>query len=275
MRVGFFNSKKFFQKINLKLKQGDVKMKTRTIGIEREWFITKDGKVSPLIDILLPELKLECKKRSISEDRFGFELFAGQVEDRTPPAHSKELVFAYLKENEILLRKTGGKLDLDFLCVEYLERKDLGELLVNSFDCRHASIWKEIDEDRKVAASQVAAIHVHFKISPEEAVKVLNYCRKEIIDSLCIVGGPSNMTRISAYRNMAGTYGDPNIFQDSEHLLSFIEEKGGEKNVWDLVRYKISTGTIEFRMFGATDNYDKIADYISSSEEIIYRSLNS
>jgi hypothetical protein len=43
-----------------------------------------------------------------------------------------------------------------------------------------------------------------------------------------------------------------------------ITSKGGEKNVWDLVWYKPSTKTVEFRMFGVTPNVEEILGYIKA-----------
>lgn len=67
---------------------------------------------------------------------------------------------------------------------------------------------------------------------------------------------------------MARTYGVPPEFKDTQSLLSYITSKNGEKNVWDLVRYKPSTETIEFRMFGATDNKENIRTFVIACEEV-------
>lgn len=246
----------------------------QTFGIEREWFITKDGLISPAIGELLPALKNECKISGIEENRFGFELFAGQIEDRTPVCKSKSDLMSALKENEYFLKKVGNSLGLDFACVEFVSEEALGNLVVNPFDERHKKIWNEISTPEKVAASQVAAIHIHFGVTIQEAVSVLNYCRKEVIDYLCQIGNSLNGERLKAYRKMAKVYGDSRIFSCPDDLLKFIEKSGGEKNVWDMVRYKTSTQTIEFRMFGATDNYEDINKFVMVSEEVLYKSLN-
>ncbi len=248
-------------------------MSKRTLGIEREWFITKNGKIAPEIGSLLPQLKKECRNRSLSVDRFCFELFAGQVEDRTPPAKTKACLIEALRENEYLLKETAAKIGLDLLCADFIEENILGTLIVNPFDARHQEIWNNLSHERKVAASQVAAIHLHIKVTIDEAVKILNYCRKEVLDELCQIGDFSNGARLKAYRDMAGTYGESIIFSDANHLLSFINSKGGEKNVWDMIRYKISTGTIEFRMFGSTSDYNKIENFILCCEEVVGQAI--
>ena len=68
---------------------------------------------------------------------------------------------------------------------------------------------------------------------------------------------------------MAQVYGDPPQFNGFSELLAYIASKGGERNVWDMVRYKLSTQTIEFRMFGATDCENKIIDFVRACQEIV------
>lgn len=245
----------------------------RTMGIEREQFITKDGIVVPAIATLLPALKKECRRRGLSEERFSFELFAGQIEDRTPPAPTEEMLMVHLLENEAILETVGKSLDLGYACREYLPEAALGQLIANPFEVRHQEIWNRISRAKRVSASQVAAIHIHFSATAEEAVSVLNYCRADVIDGLSRLGDSSSGARLEAYRAMAQVYGDSPLFLDTGRLLTYIEGSGGEKNVWDLVRYKPSTGTIEFRMFGTTADHALIRRYIAAAQEVIRQAM--
>jgi len=92
----------------------------------------------------------------------------------------------------------------------------------------------------------------------------LNICRKEEIERLTLIGDHSHGRRIETYRIMAQTEGIPPKFSSFEDLIAYIEKHGGEKNVWDLVRYKPSTGTVEFRMFGSTSDVNEVIKYASS-----------
>lgn len=242
-----------------------------TLGIEREWFITENGKIVPRISRFLPEVWKEAQKNGFSKNQFGFELFAGQIEDRTKISVSINELIASLSENEQLLRAVGRSMGLDIFCKDYVTEEELGELAVNPFDERHQKIWMEIPKERKVAASQVAATHVHVSVSLEKAVKVLNACRKELIDELVKLGDFSAGKRIEAYRVMAKTYGEPPLFGNGENLMAYISEHGGERNVWDLVRYKPSTGTVEFRMFGATTDEEKIVEFVEACQSVVER----
>jgi gamma-glutamyl:cysteine ligase YbdK (ATP-grasp superfamily) len=241
----------------------------RTLGVEREWFMMHDGRVVPRIDELLPRLYRFCEENNLPEELFGYELFAGQVEDRTRPEESVDGVMRALAENERVLRVVGAGIGLEFRCVEYLTEEELGELVVNGFSERHRRIWAEIPHARKVAASQVAAIHVHVRVTPEEAVRALNRCRRSVIDEFAAMGDFSGGKRLSAYRTMAETDGVPPEFSNTAELMAYIEKRGGERNVWDLVRYKPATGTIEFRMFGTTESGADIRRYVEKARLLV------
>ena len=51
-------------------------------------------------------------------------------------------------------------------------------------------------------------------------------------------------------------------------LLRYNETKGGERNNWDLVRYKHRTRTVEFRMFGTTPDIEEIVGYVKACLEL-------
>jgi len=241
----------------------------RTIGIERESFICRNGSVVPLIDELLPALHRFCGDRRLPLELFGFELFAGQVEDRTTPTESVDEVLGMLKRNEEILRIVGDDLGLHFRCTEYVTEVELGELVVNGFSERHQEIWDAITHERKVAASQVAAIHVHVSVTLEEAVMVLNHCRPSVVEKLSGLSDNSGGKRLAAYQTMAETDGAPPEFSDTAELLAYIDEHGGERNVWDMVRYKPTTGTVEFRMFGATESEGVIRRCVEETHRLV------
>jgi len=243
--------------------------KKRTLGIEREWFIMRNGNIVAGVGDVLPKLWEIVETRGFNKSQFGYELFAGQIEDRTEPVPCTESLIDSLKKNEALLKEIGESLGLHFVCKDFVTEEELGELVVNPFDQRHKSIWAEITRERKVAASQVAAIHIHVSVTPEEAVQILNYCRRSVIDRLAKMGDFSQGKRLNAYRVMAKVYGDSPVFKDVDHLMKYIKDSGGERDVWDMVRYKPSTGTVEFRMFGATGDLEKIKSFVCAVQEVI------
>ncbi len=235
----------------------------KTFGIERERFIMNSlGQIVPKIGILLPAVHKLAGENSLPESLFTHELFAGQIEDRTLPCRNLKELRSALITNDQIMSDVASQLGLTFDYSEFMETSRITALEVNPFDSRHQEIWQAISPERKIAASIVAAVHVHISADEDEAVKLINFCRENVIDALIAIGDHSNRMRINAYRSMAETTGVPQVFASFADIMSYINAKGGEKNVWDLVRYKPSTKTIEFRMFGATSNVDEVLEYV-------------
>ncbi|PJE69454.1 MAG: hypothetical protein COU98_01950, partial [Candidatus Staskawiczbacteria bacterium CG10_big_fil_rev_8_21_14_0_10_38_10] len=74
----------------------------------------------------------------------------------------------------------------------------------------------------------------------------------------------SNGRRIAAYRIMTQSESVPPRFSDISELLEYIRKHGSERNVWDLVRYRPSYGTTEFRMFGITPDIEEIIGFVNA-----------
>jgi len=241
----------------------------RMFGIERERFIVDaQGNIVSEIGRLLPRVHQTAVGLGISEERFTYELFAGQAEDRTPPCRSVDGVRDMLTANDAVLIKAATEFELSFEHSELVEERRIVSLVANPFDERHQKIWESISHERRVAASIVAAIHVHISVNKDEVVWILNQCRGEVLERLISIGDHSKLRRIAKYRNMAQSDGVPPEFSNLEDVMGYIKSKGGEKNVWDLVRFKPSTHTIEFRMFGATANIEEIIQYVNVCHDI-------
>ena len=97
----------------------------RTVGVERECFIIRHGCIVPLIGKLLPKLKVEALKAGLPSATFTYELFAGQVEDRTLPCRSFKELEEALKLNQRLLRRVGKRQGLEFAYWDYVLADDL------------------------------------------------------------------------------------------------------------------------------------------------------
>lgn len=241
----------------------------RTYGVERERFIVDySGQIVPRIGILLPRVHEIARDNGLLESLFTYELFAGQIEDRTLPYGSLEELERAMILNDRIMSEAASQFGLAFECSEVVEASRITSLEVNPFDPRHKSIWQSAPLERRTAASIVAAVHVHMSVAEGEAVRLLNFCRRNVIDDLIDIGDHSNRRRINAYRAMAETEGVPPMFSSFAEVLKYIDAKGGEKNVWDLVRYKRSTGTIEFRMFGTTQNVQEALGYVKACIDV-------
>lgn len=242
----------------------------RTTGVERERFITDKftGKIIPAIGMLLPVVQKNAEKIGLSSNLFIHELFAGQIEDRTPVCNSLCELQNALIANDRILEESAKAIGLSFCFSEFVEENEMGILEVNPFDERHKKIWESISEDRRLAASRVIAVHVHVGVSPLEALKFFSNFNQNMITKLIELGDHSGGKRIASYRAMSQTGDSLPKFSTYESILSYIEKHGGEKNVWDLVRYKPSTQTIEFRMFGSTSKVEEVIKYTNACLEL-------
>ena len=149
---------------------------SRTIGVERERFIISatSRKIVNAIDILLPEVRKNAVLKGMSESLFGYELFAGQIEDRTPVCDSLLALKNALEANDGILSESAKNVGLDFCFSEFAEKDEIGILEVNPFDGRHQKIWENISQERRLAASRVIATHVHIGVSPGEALNLFS-----------------------------------------------------------------------------------------------------
>ena len=247
----------------------------RTYGIERErFFVNASGTIVPAIGIVLPRAHELARAQGLDEFRFTYELFGGQVEDRTPVCADLAQVKQTLTENDLLLIRAAQENGYSFDYSEFADAERISDLVVNPFDARHASIWTTLTPERRVAASVVAAVHVHLSVQEAEVVPILNHCRREVIEELITLGDHSGRKRITGYCAMAQTDGVPPIFTTFDQVMAYVTEKGGEKNVWDLVRFKPSTQTVEFRMFGTTPDIEEICGYVRACRAVIDSALS-
>lgn len=232
------------------------------IGIERERFIVRNGKVVPEIGKLLPTVKRLAQEQGISPELFGHELFAGQIEDRTPPCGSLDGLREALTRNDQILKKGALEHGLEFDFSEWVQDSQIGELVVNPFDQRHKGIWRAMSQEKRLAASRVAAVQIHIATTPAQAVKLINLCNRETVAHLSEIGDHSNGQRLASYKIVTQSDSIPPRFSSLAELLEYIARNGGERNVWDFIRYKPSTRTIEFRMFGTTRSVEEIIGYV-------------
>lgn len=242
-----------------------------TLGIERERFIISryNNKIVSAIGTLLPKVQKIGKNMGLPVNLFGYELFAGQIEDRTLPCDSLPMLKNALIANDSVMDEVANQDGLAFDFSEFVEENQIEKLEVNPFDQRHQNIWRSISSERRSAASRVASVHVHLSVCEHKALRLLNACRKTEIERLISIGDHSQGRRIETYRKMAETDGIPPEFRSFEDVLAYINSHGGEKNVWDLVRYKPSTKTIEFRMFGSTNSVREVIGYVKACLELL------
>lgn len=223
------------------------------VGIERECFITDlRGNIVPRSAEILSVLT--------DRSKFGYELSACQLEDRIGPVPLDVLPVA-ISENERILCWAETKMGFRRMFSE-VASKDMPLDIYPDPDGRYQVITKNMSQDILEAACRVAGTHIHIGMPDHEtAIRVYNKVIKES-KKLIKMGDGSSGERLKIYKVMAPDFCSP-AYASWEEFYSVAKEKGfsnDPRKCWNLIRISVH-GTIEFRMFGATDNLDKIVEW--------------
>lgn len=237
------------------------------IGIEREChFKNRKGKIVPLAVKVLNYLGSQG-------GHFGYELSACQLEWRIGPCFLSELK-GKLMEDETTLKKTGEK--LGFACsFDEVAPEDMPLDVYPDSTRRFQRMVKNLPRRVLLAACQVIATHVHIGMPGyQTALKAYNSVINRL-NELCRLGDHSDGRRLEVYRMMASNCIPPhyNSWQDFYDLSvkdGFTEDP---RSCWHLIRISIH-GTIEFRMFGATDNLEEIVSWATLCRELCEKAEN-
>lgn len=224
------------------------------VGVERECFVTDNsGKIIPYAEEVLAHLP--------DRKRFGYELSACQLEDRIGPVN-KDGVKNALLENERDLAKVEKELNFKRLHREVaLENMPLDVFPDPSG--RYQKITKNMPKHILSAACRVTGTHIHIGMPNHEAA-LRTYNRTIIhMEALCKLGDGSGGERLAIYRIMAPDFKSP-CYDSWANFYETAVTKGFEtdpRRCWHLIRISVH-GTIEFRMFGATSDLNKIVQWV-------------
>jgi len=232
--------------------------KSLYVGIERESFTSREGKIIPLVPEILPLIKLTQPK---FQD-FGYELSACQLEMRYGPYHISDVLNGFsLADRE--LKNLEEK--FNFSC--YFADTAGQEISLDVYPDptgRYAKMASSLDPKVLHAACYVAGTHVHVGMpNAEDALRVYNKLSKHL-QGLIEVGDNSQGERISYYKLMSNKTNPQlheNIMAWVNHSLDEKYYEDPRKN-WALIRISIH-GTIEFRMFGSTPDTLKIYNWVN------------
>lgn len=233
------------------------------VGIERESFTTRDGKIIPLTPEVLPLIEL-MQPRFQS---FGYELSACQLEMRYGPYHISEvhdgvtLAFNELKEIEK---------QLNFSC--YFSDTAGQEIPLDVYPDptgRYAKIASSLSRDVLYAACYIAGTHVHIGMpNAEDALNVYNNVCKHVWD-LVKIGDNSKGERINYYKLMTSNL-EPSPHKNIDAWVKDALDKNyfeDPRKNWSLIRLSIH-GTIEFRMFGSNPDLSKIYQWVNTCRDL-------
>ena len=225
------------------------------IGVERECHLLNlDGKIVPIA----PEV---LKVLSPSNGQFAFELSACQLEWRAGPCKDILAVKEELEQSETTLKSAEKRLSF-MRSFEEVGSENMPLDVYPDPTGRYQVITKDMPEEVLRAACQVIATHIHIGMPNHETAlrkynQAVSYWSK-----LCEMGDHSDGERLRIYSIMAPDYESPlyenwQDFYEKAKRENFVDDP---RSCWTLIRLS-KHGTIEFRMFGATENIDEIIQW--------------
>lgn len=268
-------------------------IRTLYVGVERECFIVDtEGKIVPRAHEILscigmdgiPEIvRIEnpfSDEGEIHEGtiwtpvepgEFSYELASAQMETRIGPCELKDLRWKLKNVNNhlILLLKYKGCRPLHI---------EVGpeDMPLNVYpDERYRRITKDMPREILLAACRVIGTHVHIGMPDHDmALRVYNYVIRHFAE-LCEMGNGSFGERLTIYKQMAPDY-EPKPYASWEEYYQTALAKGfaeDPRKCWTLVRISVH-GTIEFRMFGATDSIERIVGWATRCHQLCQEAMN-
>jgi len=223
------------------------------VGVERECFLTDlAGNIMPISVKVLEFL--------VDRSQFGFELSACQLETRVGPVHIEGLAVS-LYANDMILRWAETMLGFRQNFSE-VGPPDMPLDVYPDPTGRYQKIVKNMPRHILSAACRVIGTHVHVGMPDKEtALRVYNKVIKKV-DKLCEMGDGSGGERLKIYKVMAPDFSPPKYgswkaFYTEAVKKGFVEDP---RKCWHLIRISVH-GTIEFRMFGATEDVEKIVSW--------------
>lgn len=222
------------------------------VGVEREAFLVRNGKIAPIAQEVLVELP--------DRNRYGYELSACQLESRVGPVHISDLKEALLT-NEREIKAVEKKLHFRRSHMEVAPRSMPLDVYPDPTG-RYAEITSNMPQPTLLAACRVVGTHVHVGMPNHDiALEIYNMVVGDCAE-LCVMGDGSDGKRLRIYKKMAPDY-RPVTYKNWEHFYHESVEKGfvdDPRRCWHLIRIS-KHGTLEFRMFGATSSINRIVGW--------------
>ncbi len=246
-----FDKKMFISKFLFSPKKAGL------VGVEREQFVCDSSgcEILPLSSAYLQQLA--PINAAGGPFGFGYELSACQLESRAGPCPIDDLASTLCRCEETLVR-ADASLGLSRRNIE-VAPSTIPLQIFNDPTGRYQEITKNMPEGVLSAACRVAGTHVHVGMPDiDTALLVYNRVIRHSKD-LVKLGDGSCGERMSLYKVMAPRMEPENINSIDQFYAQAVEHGFADnpRSCWTLIRISIH-GTIEFRMFGATDSIPKI-----------------
>lgn len=222
------------------------------VGIERECFLTRGTRIVPIAAEVLAGLE--------GDHTIGYELSACQLEYRIGPCPINQIKTA-LVESDRRVDQLEKAVDFKRQFLE-VAPDDMPLDVYPDPAGRYGQIAKRLSPDQLLAACQITGTHIHIGMANAcTAMRVYN----GVVDywqSLYEMGNGSNGRRLERYKVVCPDC-TPCPHTDWEDFCHKAKSEGfykNPRNCWRLIRISVH-GTIEFRLFGPTDDLSKIEDW--------------
>ena len=228
------------------------------VGVEREQFIVDNRRqIVPYAPAYMTRLESIGKPDGID---FGYELSACQVESKIGPCELADLS-KHLSRAESHLELIDTSTGLNRINIE-VAPEDMPLSIYPDPTGRYQRITKSMPSEILSAACRVAATHIHIGVRDiKHAIRAYNSAIQST-DALIQMGDGSHGERISLYRKMAKEF-NPLPLESPDEFYTRARTNGYDNDprcCWTIIRISIH-GTIEFRMFGATQSIKKITEW--------------
>jgi len=260
--MSVMNVKDFMNYFNFK------KERSLFVGVERESFIrTSDWQFATGEDT-------QRLLKYLGDDmRFGYEFPACQLEDRVGPLKLHEVEMA-LTTND---NKINHALEiLGLLRSRYeVEEKVPLEIFPDPTG-RYQKIAERLSDNILRSAFSVIGTHVHIGMPDHETALMVYNQVTEYVNELCSLGDNSNGRRLEHYKKVATNFYPPK-YRNWDHFFGTACDKGfatNPRNCWSIIRIS-AHGTIEFRMFGATEDTGKTMSWIKICHDICKKAMHT
>ncbi len=223
------------------------------LGVERERFlINGNGEPTPVAAHVIQALPVD--------GRFGPELSACQLEDRIGPTLLGQ-IRARFRHNDSEIDDACRAVGIHHRFLEVAPVAMTTAVYENG-DGRYQRIAEKLGPEKLLAACQVAGTHIHVGMpDAETALRVYNGVCKHA-PALVSMGDHSRGERLRLYQQVAGESW-PEPYESWETYAEAARARGfflNPRDCWDLIRIS-RHGTIEFRPFGVTENFEEIENW--------------
>lgn len=238
--------------------------KNLMVGIEREcYLINKDDEIAPLAVKVLNHLGFQ-------NGHFGYELSACQLEWRIGPC-----LLSVLKDrlvsDEAILEEAEKKIGFKRHLIELSAKDEIPLEVYPDPAGRYERIVKKFSKSVLSAACRAMATHIHIGMPDHQtALRVYNVVVSHF-EKLCQLSGRC----LDNYGIVMPNY-IPLHYNNWKDFYDLAIKNGftdNPRSCWHMIRLSVH-GTIEFRMFRATESLDEIVSWTTFCRELCKKAEN-